>query len=140
MVTLHPVYVFGKNLLQKTADEISGTNRMLFNSFLSDEPLFAPYRGVHVDDVAEAHIRTLSLPSAPVSSFLLSAKARSWEEVLEFVNARYPEQGFKTKPKSGDLLVVKTEKAEKELGFKKWKEMEVQVSDVIEQQIKLRGV
>jgi nucleoside-diphosphate-sugar epimerase len=140
VVTLHPVYVFGRNLLQKHADEVSGTNKMLFNSFLSDEPLFAPYRGVHVDDVAEAHIRALSLPSAPVSSFLLSAKARSWEEVLEFVNDKYPEEKLKTKPKEGDLLIVKTEKAEKELGFKEWKEMETQVSDVVEQQIKLRGV
>ena len=113
---------------------------MLFTSFLSDEPLFAPYRGVHVDDVAEAHIRALNLPSTPISSYLLSAKARSWEQVLEFVNAKYPEEKFRTKPKEGDLLIVKTEKAEKDLGFKEWKEMEVQVSDVIEQQIELRGV
>jgi nucleoside-diphosphate-sugar epimerase len=140
VVTLHPVYVFGHNLLQKHADEISGTNKMLFTSFLSDEPLFAPYRGVHVDDVAEAHIRALNLPSTPISSYLLSAKARSWEQVLEFVNAKYPEEKFRTKPKEGDLLIVKTEKAEKDLGFKEWKEMEVQVSDVIEQQIELRGV
>ncbi|KAI4751092.1 NAD dependent epimerase/dehydratase family protein [Aureobasidium sp. EXF-3400] len=140
VVTLHPVYVFGHNLLQKHADEVSGTNKMLFNSFISDAPLFAPYRGVHVDDVAEAHIRALSLPSTPISSYLLSAKARAWEEVLEFVKHKYPEQGFKTKPEEGDLLIVKTEKAENELGFKEWKEMEVQVSDVIEQQIELRRV
>jgi hypothetical protein len=69
----------------------------------------------------------------------LSAKARKWEEVLEFANAKFPEEKFKTEPKGGDLLVVKTERAEAELGFESWKEMEVQVSDVIEQQIELRG-
>jgi nucleoside-diphosphate-sugar epimerase len=140
VVTLHPVYVFGRNLLQTIAEEISGTNKMLFHSFLSEEPLFAPYRGVHIDDVAAAHIRALSLPNTtPISSFLLSAKARTWEEVIQFVQEKFPEQGFMTKPKSGDLLVVETEKAGRELGFEEWKEMEVQVCDVVEQQTELRG-
>jgi nucleoside-diphosphate-sugar epimerase len=140
VVTLHPVYVFGRNILQTSADEISGTNKMLYTSLVSASPLFAPYRGVHIDDVASAHIRALSLPDAPVSSYLLSAKARTWEEVMDFVKQKFPEEKFKMEPKGGDLLIVKTEKAEEELGFKSWKEMEVQVCDVIEQQIELRGV
>jgi nucleoside-diphosphate-sugar epimerase len=140
VVTLHPVYVFGRNLLQTTADEISGTNKMLFRSLLSEEPLFAPYRGVHIDDVADAHIRALTLANTtPVSSFLLSAKARTWEEVMEFVHEKFPEQGFRTQPKEGDLLIVETARAERELGFEEWKGMEVQVRDVVEQQIELRG-
>jgi len=139
VVTLHPVYVFGRNLLQTSPDELSGTNSMLFRSFLSKEPLFAPYRGVHVDDVADAHIRALTLADAAVTSFLLSGKDRTWEEVLDFVKGKYPNAGFETKPKSGDLLIVKTARAEAELGFTSWKEMEAQVSDVIEQQLELRG-
>jgi nucleoside-diphosphate-sugar epimerase len=139
VVTLHPVYVFGRNLLQTSADELSGTNAMLFGSLYSEEPLFAPYRGVHVDDVAEAHIRSLNLADAPVSSFLLSGKTRTWEEVLDFANKKYPGAGFKTKPKSGDELIVVTARAEAELGFSSWKEMEVQVSDVVEQQLQLRS-
>jgi nucleoside-diphosphate-sugar epimerase len=139
VVTLHPVYVFGRNILQTSASEISGTNKMLYNSFLSASPLFAPYRGVHIDDVAFAHIKALTIPDTPVSSYLLSAKARKWEEVMEFVGQKFPEEKFKTEPKGGDLLIVKTERAEAELGFKSWKEMEVQVSDVVEQQIELRG-
>jgi UDP-glucose 4-epimerase len=99
-----------------------------------------PYRGVHIDDVADTHIRALTLANTtPVSSFLLSAKARTWEEVMEFVHEKFPEQGFKTKPKEGDLLIVETARAERELGFEEWKGMEVQVRDVVEQQIELRG-
>jgi UDP-glucose 4-epimerase len=113
---------------------------MLFRSLLSEEPLFAPYRGVHIDDVANAHIRALTLANTtPVSSFLLSAKARTWEEVMEFVHEKFPEQGFRTQPKEGDLLIVETARAEKELGVEEWKGMEVQVCDVVEQQIELRG-
>ena len=113
---------------------------MLFASLTSSTPLFAPYRGVHIDDVASAHIKALSLSDTPISSFLLSAKARRWDEVMEFVNEKYPEQRFRTEAKEGELLIVETQRAERELGLKEWKEMEVQVSDVVEQQIELRGV
>lgn len=113
---------------------------MLFNSLLSEEPSFVPYRGVHIDDVADAHIRALELPEAPLSSFLLSGKDRSWEEVLDFANKKYPTAGFKAKAKSGDRLIVDTSRAEAQLGFSTWKEMEIQVSDVVEQQLKLRGL
>jgi hypothetical protein len=34
---------------------------MLFGSLYTKEPLCAPYRGMHVLDVAEAHIRALDL-------------------------------------------------------------------------------
>jgi nucleoside-diphosphate-sugar epimerase len=138
VVTLHPVYVFGKNLLQTSADEISGTNEMLFKSLYSEEPSFVPYRGVHIDDVAAAHIRALDIAAAPVSSYLLSAKSRNWEEVLAFAKSKFPEADFTAKPKSGEQVIVETAHAEAELGFSSWKEMEEQVVDVVEQQFKLR--
>jgi nucleoside-diphosphate-sugar epimerase len=139
VVTLHPVYVFGQNLLQTSPDEISGTNEMLFKSLSSKEPSFAPYRGVHINDVAAAHIRALDLADAPISSYLLSGKERTWEEVLAFANSKFPEAEFKAKPKSGERVIVETARAEAELGFSSWKEMEEQVTDVVEQQLKLRS-
>ncbi|USW48834.1 Putative NAD(P)-binding domain superfamily [Septoria linicola] len=122
VVTLRPVYIFGRNLLQTSADELTGTNG-----------------GVHVDDVAEAHIRALTLPDAQVSSFPLAGKDGRWEEVLEFANKKFPRAGFTAKPKPGDGMSVDTGLAEAQLGFSSWKEMEVQVSDVVEQQLDFRG-
>lgn len=139
VVTIHPVFVFGHNLLQKSADELSGTNGMLFGSLYSKEPMFAPYRGVHVLDTAEAHIRALDLEDAPVSSFLLSGKDRPWEEVLEFAKKEFPGAGFQAEPKTGDRWFVDTTRAEAQLGFKTWREMEVQVKDVVSQQLQLRS-
>ena len=139
VVTLHPVFVFGRNLLQTSADELSGTNAGLFGGLYSDDPMFKHLQGVHVDDVAEAHIRALSLADKPVSSFLLAARDRSWKEVLEFANKKYPDAGFyKGEVKEGDRWIVETARAEKELGFGEWKEMEEQVTDVVEQQLALR--
>lgn len=138
-VTLHPVFVFGQSLLQKSADQLSGTNALLFGSLYSEEPLFAPYRGVHVLDVAEAHIKALGLAEKPIASYLLSATDRPWEEVLEFANKEYPAAGFKAKVKSGDRWHVDTTRAQRDLGFHSWREMEVQLKDVVNQQLKLRS-
>lgn len=138
-VTLHPVFVFGPSILQKSADDISGTNAMLFRSLYSEQPLFAPFRGVHVLDVADAHIKALDLPERPISSYLLSATDRPWEEVLDFVKKEFPAAGVTAKPKSGDRWDVDTTRAQNGLGLKSWREMEVQVKDVVEQQLKLRA-
>lgn len=139
VVTIHPVFVYGRNLLQTKPDQISGTNANLFQSLLSEEPSPAPFQGVHVDDVAEAHIRALSLADKPVASYLLSARQRSWDEVSEFAQRKYPQASFKTKPKSAPGWDVQTGRAERELGMSSWKEMETQVSDVVDQQLGLRG-
>lgn len=139
VVTLHPVFVFGHNLLQTKAEELSGTNGMLFGSLYQEKPMFAPYRGVHVLDVAEAHIKALTLADKPVASYLLSAKDRAWEEVLEYVKKEYPSAGVKAEPTSGDRWNVDTTRAKNDLGFDTWREMEVQVKDVIEQQLQLRS-
>jgi nucleoside-diphosphate-sugar epimerase len=139
VVTIHPVFVFGENLLQTNAEELGGTNGMLFGSLYSKEPMFSPYRGVHVLDVAEAHIRALSIADAPVASFLLCGRDRSWEEVLEFARKEFPKAGFQTEPKAGDRWFVDTTRAEAHLEFAKWREMEEQVRDVVLQQLKLRS-
>lgn len=140
VVTLHPVFVFGQNLLQTKADEIAGTNGMLFGSLYSEKPMFAPYRGVHVLDVAEAHVKALTLPEAPVSSFLLSAKDRSWEEVLAFAKKEFPGAGFKAEAITGEAWNVDTTLAREKLGFETWREMEEQIRDTVTQQLKLRGM
>jgi nucleoside-diphosphate-sugar epimerase len=139
VVTIHPVFVFGENLLQTTAEELSGTNAMLFGSLYVKEPMFAPYRGVHVLDVAEAHIRALGLDDAPIASFLMAGKDRSWGEVLEFAKKEFPEAGFQAEAKTGDRWFVDTTRAEAHLGFKEWREMEEQVRDVVLQQLRLRS-
>jgi hypothetical protein len=117
VITLHPMNVSGQNLLQTSADETSGTNEMLFKSLFSRKPLFVPCRGVHIDDVAAAHVRALDLASTPISSYLLSAKNRTWEQVLPYAKSKFPEAGFTAKPKPGERVIVETPRAEAELGF-----------------------
>lgn len=139
VVTLHPVFVFGHNILQKTADELGGTNGMLFGSLYSEEPMFADFHGVNILDVANAHVKALSLPDAPLESFPLSASDRTWEDVTLYANKEFPEGGFKTKPKIGDRWNVDTTRAGAQLGFGKWREMEEQVKDTVLQQLQLRS-
>ena len=59
--------------------------------------------------------------------------------MLTFANSKFPKAGFTAKLKSGERVIVNTALAEAELGFSSWKEMEEQVTDVVEQQLKLRS-
>lgn len=139
VVTMHPVFVFGQNVLQDEARQLSGTNAMLFGSLYSPSPLFAPFRGVHVVDVADAHIKALSLTDHPHSAYLLAAKQRSWDEVITYIESEFPSAGIKVEAKSGVFWNVDTRRAKADLGFDKWIEMEDQVKDVLSQQLKLRS-
>jgi nucleoside-diphosphate-sugar epimerase len=138
VVMLHPVSVFGHNLLQKISNDHSGTNAMFFGSLYAEEPMFVPLQGVHVVDVAEAHIRSLSLTEAHICSNVLSGEDRSWDDVVDYANNKYPEAGFKAKPKSAGSWAADTSRAEADLGFNSWRGMEKQLSDVVNQQLKLR--
>jgi hypothetical protein len=72
IATIHPIYVFGRSLVQETADQLNGTNRLLFLSLTSGAPLDGQFIGDHVDDVAIAHVRALTRsglgPSARLNS------------------------------------------------------------------------
>ncbi|KAF9887163.1 hypothetical protein FE257_010417 [Aspergillus nanangensis] len=136
VVTLHPIFVYGRNLVQEKSDSPSGTCGMLFRSLISEKPLVGQFLGVHVDDVATAHVRALNTSITGFRSFLLSATRRSWVEVETFVRRQYPQLPIKLKAEDWEDYTVDASKAEKELGLC-FKSMEDQVKDVVDQQLEL---
>ncbi|KAL3468915.1 hypothetical protein BJX99DRAFT_96606 [Aspergillus californicus] len=139
IVTIHPVYVFGRSLIQETAAELSGTNGMLFKSLVSDKPLFGHYGGVHVDDVAVAHVNALTRPTGSgVEGYLLSSPRRSWQDVYDFLKREFPAFPIRFDTMDTADWSVDAGKAERELGIV-FKGMEVQVAEVVKQQLELRG-
>lgn len=138
IVTLHPVFVFGRSLVQESAEGLEGSNGLLFKSLMSEKPLVGQYLGVHLDDVADAHVMVLDDAIKGFSSYLLASKRRSWVEVDEFVRGQYPSVPFKMKPQDSVEYGVDTTKAERDLGIK-FKQMEEQVKDVVDQQCVFRS-
>ncbi|KAL4874581.1 flavonol reductase [Aspergillus karnatakaensis] len=137
VVTLHPVLVYGFNRAQESAEQLGGTNGMLFQAIMTGKPIAGRFLGVHVEDVAAAHVRVLNNKVQGQQAFILGAPARSWEEVEAFVNERYPKLPVKLEERDGKGLVIDTSKAERELGLR-FKGMEEQVGDLIDQQLAFR--
>ncbi|PYH35833.1 putative 3-beta hydroxysteroid dehydrogenase/isomerase [Aspergillus neoniger CBS 115656] len=138
LVTLHPAFVFGRNALQTTAEDLGGTNGLFFLTVADGKPLVT-ITAVHVDDVAEAHVKALADNIPDRSSYLLAGKKTSWKDVAEVVKKEYPHLGFKISSDiSGESWPVDTTKAETELGMQ-WRSLEQITRDVIDQQIELRS-
>ncbi|KAL4862102.1 hypothetical protein BDV12DRAFT_203381 [Aspergillus spectabilis] len=137
VATLHPVFVYGPNRVQESASELGGTNGMLYQALLTGKLFAGQYRGVHVDDVATAHVKVLNDSIKGLQPYLLAGPARPWEEVEEFVHQRYPDLPVNLEKADGTGSVVDTSKAEEELGLT-FKGMEEQVGDVIDQQLSFK--
>jgi len=141
IATIHPIYVFGHSLVQETAGQLNGTNRLLFLSLMSGTLLDGQFIGVHVDDVAIAHVRALTRSGSTINgvqSYLVSCKKHSWQKVFDFVKLRYPNVPIKLNPVDSTDYMVDTTRAERELGIE-FRQMEEQVADVMDQQLGLRG-
>ncbi|GLA12058.1 hypothetical protein AnigIFM62618_007191 [Aspergillus niger] len=122
LVTIHPAFVYGRNPLQTTAEELSGTNALFFLTVADGKPL-AP----------------LLLSMSTMSSYLLAGKKAFWRDVAAIVRKEYPHLGFKISEEiAGESWPVDTTKAETELGMH-WRSLEQMTRDVIDQQIELRS-
>ncbi|RAQ57863.1 reductase [Aspergillus flavus] len=139
IITLHPVFVYGRSLVQETADQLSGSCDGLFQSLFSETPSFPQFNGVHVDDVADAHVKVLDDGVKGFRSYLLAAETRSWGDVRRFLEGRYPGVGFGLKG-GGDGVGYRVDagRAERELGIV-FRGLESMVGDVVDQQFELRG-
>jgi nucleoside-diphosphate-sugar epimerase len=143
VVTLHPVLVFGRSLIQDNAADLDGSNGMLFQTLVSEQPeqpFMNQYLGVHVLDVADAHVKALDEKIKGFESYLLAAERRTWAEVETFVKKELPEfpLGWKNVPETAKSYTVDAGKARRELGME-FKGMERQVGDLVRQQMELRG-
>ncbi|KAF2225186.1 NAD dependent epimerase/dehydratase [Elsinoe ampelina] len=142
VVTLHPVFVFGQNLLQTKANSLEGTNGMLWGALHSESPFFN-LMAVDVRDVAAAHVKALSVDAekGKVEEFLLhagEAEGWTWEKVGEFAKGRYPAFGFKVQGAGPVTPTVDTTRAREKLGVK-FRTMADTLSSFLDHQVKLRA-
>lgn len=137
LVTIHPTFVFGHDLLQTTSEEIGGTNALLWNALTSGEPsIWSSY--VNVRDVAAAHINALESRITDGSSYILAAKETTWKEVAQLLKKNYADiELFKlTENAQGNPLPADGSEAEKELGID-YVSLETTIKHVVDQNVGL---
>ncbi|KOS39372.1 hypothetical protein ACN38_g9804 [Penicillium nordicum] len=135
LVTLHPSFVFGHNLVQSCAEEVqTGSNGVVWGSVMGGVPITGT-TGVHIQDVAQAHIKALDPKIKDGSKYLISGPPTTWKEVARIVHTAYPNVGAKiTEQAEGGSLPVDTTKAENELEIH-WQPWEEIVRSVMDQQL-----
>jgi nucleoside-diphosphate-sugar epimerase len=137
LATLHPTFVLGPSLIQKSAEGVSGVNYMLMGSLMSTKPLF-PSAVVDVRDVADAMIATIDAEFEKVGEeFIISGKETSWDDIVAFIRSTYPRVAINLEPPFEQAFEANSGKAEKLLGAK-WKPMEEIIGIVLDQQLALK--
>ncbi|KAK9336041.1 hypothetical protein V1521DRAFT_437939, partial [Lipomyces starkeyi] len=135
LVTIHPTFVYGHDLLQTSPANIGGTNGLLWNAFVSGQvPIWSSY--VNVRDVAIAHVKALDSGIVDGSKYIVAGKDTTWTEIAQLLNKNYADSKlFKlTEDIPGNPLPTDTSKAEKDLGIK-WISLEDTIKEVVEQNL-----
>ena len=134
LVTLHPTFVLGHSLIQKSAEDIGGINALFWSTLQADKPQFPPIF-VDVRDVADAHLKAATVPTeAGTTEFLLSGDETSWDQVVSFIKSEFPEVQLNWTPPYAGGAEVDTSRADKVLGIK-WRSTEEIFRSTISQQL-----
>lgn len=109
---------------------------MIWETVMTGKPV-GNITGVHVQDIAEAHINALNEKVPDRSKFLLAGKKASWSDVARIVRRDYPGIGAKINEDiSGESYPLDTTEAEEVLGMN-WRSLDQMVKDVLDQQLGL---
>ena len=135
VITIHPVFVLGPTLLERSAKDISGINAWFWSSMGADSAPFPPAM-VDVRDVADAHVRAIHAPvDKPLTEILIDGQVTGWDPVADLVEKKYPQLPLNWKRPFPNGMEVDVTRAETMLGMK-WRPIGDTFSDLIEQQLK----
>lgn len=137
VATIHPTFVLGPSLIQRTAEEIDFVNGMFWMSLQSEAPLYTETM-VDVRDVANACVKSIAANVENETEFILSNPTCSWEQVAELVRKEFPSVGTKIAAPGPAPFEVDVSTAEQVLGVK-WTLMEDSVRDTMKQQLSFRN-
>lgn len=134
IITLHPTFVLGPSLVQRSASEITGVVMMFMNSLGMDKPMF-PSTIVDVRDVAEATLATLDAKiERNGEELIISGEKVTWGDVVSFIKEKYPQVPLKLNPPFDQPFEANSSKARRLLDLK-WRSMEDIVGSVLDQQL-----
>jgi nucleoside-diphosphate-sugar epimerase len=134
VITVHPTFVLGHSLIQKSAQEISGGNYLFMGSLSSKQPMITP-QIVDVRDVADTMLATINAEiDKNGEEFIINGKPTSWDAMTAFVKFKYPQVPVNLEPPFESGFEADGAKAEKYLGAK-WLPMEDIIGSLLDQQL-----
>lgn len=138
LITIHPTFVYGHDILQTTAEEIRGTNKLLWTALTTGQPTVGA-GFVNVTDVATAHVKALDPLIKDGSSYILAAENMTYKKVAQLLHENYADSElFKLTPDTPEppRRAADGSKAEKELGIR-YVSLETTIKEVVDQNVRL---
>ncbi|KAF3393938.1 hypothetical protein F1880_004899 [Penicillium rolfsii] len=133
LVSIHPTYVIGHNRVQSSTEDL-GSNGVLWGPIMTGN-INSPSFAVHIEDVAEAHVKTLDPRIPNGAKYLLDGGQITWKDIAQIAHRDYPNVGAKISLEAeGVAPPMDTSKAEKELGMK-WRSLEQMIHELMDQQL-----
>ncbi|KAG6056195.1 hypothetical protein E4U32_005848 [Claviceps aff. humidiphila group G2b] len=144
-----PVLILGRDdkFTDVTTNRFKGANSLLLGPLVGIHNNISAMMGnsVHLDDVAELHVRALNVPLATeTETFIAAAGPMNWSDCFDIVKRRFPKeyaQGvfpfYDIVRPTTSVLNVDNSKAKRLLG-REFKTFEEQVVSVVEQYLELR--
>ncbi|KAH0493380.1 hypothetical protein TgHK011_000052 [Trichoderma gracile] len=134
VITAHPSQVFGPSLVQKSADELSGVNYLMWATLHSDGPPMAPFLMVDVRDVSRALARAVNAGVPSGTELPLTGPAYTWKQFASFVKTNYPSLATKFSPEEEPTWTLEMDATNKFLKME-WTAMEDTIKAFVDQQV-----
>ncbi|KAK0630937.1 hypothetical protein B0T17DRAFT_529663 [Bombardia bombarda] len=134
LITLHPSFVLGHDLVQKTAKPATVNAWVLGGIASGTPPILASF--VNVRDVSLANLHAIDAPlneGAPLTEVILGGSSTTWEAVGKFIKEKYPDVECKIEGTFPAPFVADGSRAERDFGIR-WASAEETISQVLDQQ------
>ncbi|KAL7809446.1 NAD(P)-binding protein [Trichoderma gracile] len=134
VITAHPSQVFGPSLVQKSVDELSGVNYLMWATLHSDGPPMAPFLMVDVRDVSRALALVIDAAVPSGTELPLTGPAYTWKQFASFVKTTYPSLDTSFNPEEEPTWTIEMEATNKFLKME-WTAMEDTIKAFVDQQV-----
>ncbi|KAK1240407.1 hypothetical protein MKX07_004435 [Trichoderma sp. CBMAI-0711] len=134
VVAVHSSQVFGPSLVQKSADELSGVNYLMWATLHSNGPPMTPFLMVDVRDVSRALARIIHAAVSSGTELLLTGPAYTWKQFADFAKTNYPSLNVKFDPEDEPTWTIEMGATDKFLEME-WTAMEDSIKAFLDQQV-----
>ncbi|KAL7921238.1 NAD(P)-binding protein [Trichoderma austrokoningii] len=137
VVSVHPSQVLGPSLVQKTANDLSGVNFLMWMTLQSPCVLdHCATQPLDIRDVSRALAQIIVVDVPSGTELAITGPLYTWKQFASFVKSNYPALSVKFAPQEEPTMTMDMTLTDKILGMD-WTPMEDTIRAFVEQQIAL---
>ena len=117
VVTVLPSQVFGPSLVQKTPQDISGVNLLLWATLHGNDLPMTPFITVDVRDVANGLMRIITADVPTGTELPMTGQSYTWKQLADFVKKCYPVLKIPFSPDREPVMTMDTAVTQRLVGM-----------------------